>query len=106
MVNSLTKIYLLVNYRLKKIIEKLLGLLELFLLLRLLLKFLNASPMAIVVKLIYQYTDILIFPFKSIFLDILLYEQYFIETATVSAMIGYWLAFLVIFELLRIYWRD
>jgi hypothetical protein len=98
----LTKIYSMTFY----VIKRLLSLLEIFLFLRLLLKFLSANPQTLIVKLIYEYSDILVSPFNFIFHDIYWPTGYFIETATISAMIGYALAVFIIFFLLRLFSKD
>lgn len=84
------------------IFKRLLSLLEIFLFLRLLLKFLDANPQSLVVNLIYQYSDILVSPFNFIFPNFY-WRGYSIETATISAMIGYALAVFIIFRLLRLF---
>ena len=84
------------------IIKRLFSLLEIFLFLRLALKFLAANPQALVVNLIYQYSDIIVSPFKFIFQNFY-WRGYLIETATISAMIGYALAVFIIFRLLRLF---
>ncbi len=87
------------------LISKLFWLLELFLFLRLLLKFLNANPNALVVNLIYKYSDILVTPFKFIFSNFY-WRGYFIEISTISAMIGCGLAAFVVFKILHLFSRD
>jgi len=84
------------------IVKRLLFLLEIFLFLRLLLKFLAASPQALIVNLIYKYSDILVSPFQFIFPNIY-WHGHLIETVTLSAMIGYALAVFIIFRLLRLF---
>lgn len=97
----LRKIYSMIFY----ITERLLVLLEGFLFLRLMLKFLNANSKTLVVNLIYKYSDILISPFDFIFTDIH-WKGGVIETTTTSAMVGYWILVWVIFRLLRLFSRD
>jgi len=97
----MTKIYSLIE----RVIKRLLYLLELFLFLRLILKFFNASPKALVVNLIYTYSDILVSPFKFIFPN-LYWRNYLIETATISATVGYIIAVYVLFQLLRLFAKD
>jgi len=87
------------------IISKLFWLLQLFLFLRLLLKFLGANPQALVVNLIYKYSDILISPFSFIFRDIY-WKGHLIEISVISAMIGYAIAMFLIFRILRLFSRD
>lgn len=86
-------------------IKRLFGLLEWFLFLRLILKFLGASPKSIVINLVYKYSHVLIAPFQFIFADIY-WRGRLIETATLSAMIGYLILILVFFKLLNIFSRD
>ena len=87
------------------VIKRLLVLVEFFLFLRLLLKFLNASPKAPIVNLIYKYSDILVSPFDFIFPDIY-WENRLIEVATISAMIGCAITVLIVFYLLRLFSRE
>ncbi len=87
------------------IISKLFWLLQLFLFLRLLLKFLGANPQALVVSLIYKYSDILISPFSFIFRDIY-WKGHLIEISVISAMIGYAIAMFLIFRILRLSERS
>ena len=101
MIRALREIYLMVFY----IIKRLLLLVELFLFLRLLLKFLNANPKTFIVDLIYKYSDILISPFSFIFSDIY-WGNRPIETVTISAMIGCGIAVLIVFQLLRLFSRE
>lgn len=89
----------------ERVTKRLLWVVELFLFLRLSLKFLGASSEAIVVNLIYKYSDILISPFTSIFKDFYWNER-IIETPTISAMIGYAIFIFVLFRLLRLFSRD
>ena len=85
--------------------KRILWVVELFLFLRLLLKFLGASPEAFVVNLIYKYSDILISPFSFIFQDVY-WSRRVIELATISAMIGYVIFIFVVFKLLSLFSRD
>jgi len=87
------------------IISKLFWLLQLFLFLRLLLKFLGANPQALVASLIYKYSDILISPFSFIFRDIY-WKGHLIEISVISAMIGYAITMFLIFRILRLFSRD
>ncbi|UZE93104.1 MAG: hypothetical protein ACKKMV_02545 [Candidatus Nealsonbacteria bacterium] len=89
----------------KKVVKRLFGLVELFLFLRLLLKFLNANPKTIVISFIYKYSDVLISPFNFIFSDIY-WNGKLIETATISAMIGYAIFVFVFLRLLHLFSRD
>jgi hypothetical protein len=86
--------------------KRLLILLEFFLLLRLILKFLGANPQAVIVDLFYKASGFFVSPFESIFQNIYWPADYLIETATVSAMIGYALALFIVFQILRLSSRD
>ena len=101
----MTKIIKKITNVFERIIKRLLCILELFLFLRLLLKFLGASSEALVVNLIYKYSDTLISPFRFIFQDIY-WNGSVIELATISAMIGYVILIFVIFKLLHILSGD
>lgn len=85
------------------IIKRLFFLLEFFLLIRLVLKYLGANPQTLVVDAIYKYSDILVSPFESIFPNVYWPEGRLIEIATISAMIGYFIATFIIFQLLRLF---
>ena len=96
----------MISYIIERIIKKLLFFVEYFLFLRLILKFLSANPQTLVVDIIYEWSDILVSPFEFIFPDIYLPIGYFIDTTTVSAMVGYWIAVYIIFQLLQFLSRD
>lgn len=99
---TLRRIYIMVFY----IIKRLLGLVELFLFLRLTLKFFSASSKALVVDFIYKYSDILISPFEFIFPDIYWPKGYLIEITTISAMFGYAIIVFILFQLFRLFSQD
>ena len=90
---------------LERATKRILWVVELFLFLRLLLKFLGASSEAFAVNLIYKYSDILISPFRFIFQDIY-WSGRIIELATISTMIGYVIFIFVIFKILSVFSRD
>ena len=73
------------------LIKKLFYLLEFFLFLRLTLKFIGASSKALAVELIYKWSDSFVLPFDFIFKNIYWPQGYFIEAATISAMVGIFL---------------
>lgn len=79
--------------------------LQIFLFLRLLLKFLGANPETPVVSIIYKGSDIFIAPFNMIFNDIYL-GNLLIEISTLCAMIGYAVAMFAIIKLLRLRRRE
>ena len=98
----LSKICSIISYAIKR----LLFLLEVFLFLRLLLKFLNANPEAIISRLIYECSDIIVYPFKFIFPDIHWPPGYTIETIAIAAMVGYAILVFVLFRLFRLFSED
>jgi len=87
------------------VITRLVGLLEYFLFLRFLLKFLGANPQALIVDLIYKYSGILVSPFKFIFSNIY-WRGHLIETSTIVAMMGYYVAVLVLLGIIHLFSRD
>jgi membrane-associated phospholipid phosphatase len=99
---SLSKSYLMIFL----LIKRLLALLEFFLFLRLILKFLSANPQALIVNLLYKSSDIFVSPFEFIFPNIYWPKDYLIETATISAMVGYALLVLIFFQILRLFSKD
>lgn len=78
-----------------------LGILELILFLRLVLKFFNANPFAMIVERIYAFSDLFNSPFRLIFRDVSV-GGFVIELTTISAMIGYALAALVAYKVLKL----
>lgn len=99
------KIFLKFYSTILYIIKRIFVLTELFLFLRLTLKFLGANPTTLIVELIYKYSAILISPFASIFPNFY-WQGYMIEIATVSAMIGYTLLVFIMFHLLKVFSKD
>jgi hypothetical protein len=87
------------------IISKLFWLFELFLFLRLLLKFLGANPKTLIVNLIYKYSDIVISPFSLIFRNIY-WGDHLIETSVISAVIGYAIAMFVVFQIIEAFSKN
>jgi len=96
----------MISYIIERVIKKLLFFVEYFLFLRLTLKFLSANPQTLVVGIIYEWSDILVSPFEFIFPGIYWPEGYFIDTTTISAMVGYCIATYIIFQLLQFFSRD
>ncbi len=76
-------------------------LLEFSLFLRMLLKFLNANALTPVVRVIYQYSDIFVNPFKSIFQNVYWPSGHLIEISTLAAILGYAIAFFIVSQFLR-----
>lgn len=89
-----------------QIIKKGFILLEFLLFLRFLLKLLGANPGALVVDLLYTYSDFLVSPFKNIFPDFFLFNLYLVDMSTVSAMVGYVMAVFVIFQIVKLFLKD
>ena len=87
------------------IILKLFWLFELFLFLRLSLKFLGANPQTLIVKLVYEHSDTVISPFSFIFRDIY-WKGHLVEMSVISAILGYAIAAFIVFKILRIFARD
>lgn len=87
-------------------IKYVLGVVELVLLLRLTLKFLAASANALVVRMLYQATDALVFPFKGIFGNMYRATGGIVDMSAVSAMIGYAIAAYLLIKLLRLLTND
>jgi len=79
---------------------------EVFLFLRLILKFLSANPETPVVSFVFRYSDILISPFEYIFPNIQWPKGYFIETATICTMIGYAFFVFIIFQILKLFFEE
>jgi hypothetical protein len=98
----LTNIYSFIS----SFVKKLLGLLEFFLFLRLLLKFLGANPQTMIVSQIYKYSNVFVSPFDFIFHDIYWPQGHIIEVSSITAMIGYALAVFIIFSLLQTFSED
>jgi len=86
-------------------LSKLFLLLQLFLFLRLLLKFLGANPQTLVIDIIYGKSDVLVSPFNFIFRDFF-WQDRLIETSAVSAMVGYAVAFFILIRILRLFQRN
>lgn len=96
-----TKLYSFIS----TVIKRILGLAEIFLFLRLLLKFLGANDTTPIVYYIYKYTNFLVAPFDYIFHDIY-WQNRIIEVSSITAMIAYALAVFILFELLQTFSED
>ncbi len=83
------------------ILEYILGLTQIVLGLRFVLKFLNAQETAFVVEAIYSFTDILTSPFDGIFKNISLQYGGVFDVVTLSAMIGYAIGVFVVLKILQ-----
>jgi len=88
------------------VIQKLLGLLEVFLFLRLLLKFMGANDQTLIVSQIYKYSGIFVRPFDFIFDNIYWPDGHIIEISSITAMIGYALATFILLQLLKTFSED
>ncbi|MEK9194718.1 MAG: hypothetical protein AAB884_02810 [Patescibacteria group bacterium] len=78
---------------------------EAILFLRLLLRFLGANPETFVVKILYIITSILIWPVNFIFPNFY-WSTHLIDIITVSAMVGYFIAFWIVRGILKLVFRD
>ncbi|MFH1671743.1 MAG: hypothetical protein ABH889_03175 [Candidatus Portnoybacteria bacterium] len=87
------------------IIKRLLGLVEVLLLLRFILKFFAANPNTLIVDLIYKYSSYLVSPFDFIFNNIY-FQGYLIEMDTISAMVGYGIVIIILFWVLKLLLRE
>jgi len=87
------------------VLKRILAIGEFLLLLRLVLKFAQASSETFVVKYLYGATDLLVWPFYGIFPDYILFEHS-LDMATIAAMIGYILAFFILFKILRLFAKS
>ncbi|MBI4993540.1 YggT family protein [Candidatus Wolfebacteria bacterium] len=83
------------------IIKSINSLLEIFLGIRVVLKFFGASSKASIVDTIYKFSDLLISPFKSIFPNIYLTSG-MIDMVAISAMIGYLILTFIIIKILQL----
>jgi hypothetical protein len=105
MIKIIMKIFSVFYSTIIFIIKRLFILTELFMLLRLALKFLGANPETLIVGMIYKYSSILVSPFLFIFPNFY-WKGYMIEIATVSAMVGYGIVFFAIIQLLKIFSKN
>ncbi len=83
-----------------KVLKEILFLIEIFLIFRLVLKFLKANPKTWFVKNFYQLTDYLVWPFKDIFSNIF-WQGKMIEISTLVAGLIYALGFLLILKIIK-----
>ena len=95
-----------VNSTVSSTIIKILLLAEIFLFLRLVLRYLGADPKAPIIGTFYEYTSVITFPFENIFPDVYWPEGMLIETATISAMVGYIIIVALLFQFFKLFTRD
>lgn len=88
-------------YWLMYLSRRVLAIIELFLFLRLLLRFLAAAPQSFVVALIYEVTEKILLPFHGIFPDITVVGRS-LDIVAVSGMIGYLLAYFILGRILSL----
>ncbi len=84
------------------ILWRLLALVQTFFLLRLLLVFFGANPQTLVVAKLYEYTNVLIWPFLGIFPDITIWGG-LVDVSTIATMVGYCLALYFFEKFLHIF---
>ncbi len=89
-----------------RFIEYLLGIFEVFLAIRLVLRFLGANPAAQIVELVYKISEVIIVPFKGIFANIALSGGGVVDVVTLSAMVGYPVIVYILVELARLASKD
>lgn len=87
-------------------LKYLLGFAEILFGIRVVLKFLEASPQAIIVEFLYRLTDAAAAPFRGIFQDFALSNGSVIDLATLSAMVGYPIIVYLLIELLELVTRE
>ena len=95
------KVYIMIVGFLRKVLM----LAESLLFIRLFLRFLGANPDALVVKYLYQVTDVLLAPVGNIFPNISWGDR-LIDVVTLSAMAGYLVAFFILIGILRLALRH
>ncbi|MEK7464684.1 MAG: hypothetical protein AAB617_02820 [Patescibacteria group bacterium] len=83
-----------------------LGLFEVLLAIRVVLKFLTASSRAVVVDFIYTITDIINVPFGGIFTNRFLRNGSEVDVVAVSAMLGYPIIVYLVMELIHLISKD
>ena len=86
-------------------ISKLFWLFEFFLFLRLFLQFMGANAQTPVVRFIYKYSGLPVSPFRYIFNNIY-WQGHLIELSVVSAMIGYAIAVIIVYYLIKVFSRN
>lgn len=87
-------------------LNRLLLLAESFLLIRFILKWLNASAQAFIARVFYSFTDILVWPFNFIFPNVNLADGGIIDVIAVSSMIGYAILALIIVGILKLFYKE
>jgi len=99
--------------RIKKILpfvpyflNKILLLTEFFLLIRFILKWLNASAQAFIVNIFYIFTDVLVWPFDFIFPNVNLDGGGIIDIISISSMVGYAVLVLIILGVLKLFYKE
>jgi len=83
-------------------LEIILWLLELLLFLRLAFRFLRANPQTLVVRELYQLTDLALYPFQSILPDYVWRDRP-IELTAISAMAGYFVVGVLVLLLVKLF---
>lgn len=87
-------------HSLARYIKYFLGLFEVFLAVRIVLKFLAANPIAVIVDLVYKVSDIVIYPWSGIFKNAYLTGGGMVDVVAISAMIGYPVLVYIILEVI------
>jgi hypothetical protein len=97
----LNRLYLIIS----NVILDLLFFVEIFLFLRLILKYFNANPKALVVSIIYKYSRNLIYPFQFIFPNVSFLGKP-VETQTLCAILGYAIFVYLVLKILAFFFKK
>lgn len=95
------KTYFIFRY----VLLKLLLIVEFLIFLRFALKFFGAGVEALAVRIVFQVTDPLVFPFRGIFSDFR-WGDYWLETASLSALAGYLVFVFLVITFLKIFIHE
>lgn len=87
-------------------LNRILLLTEFFLMIRFILKWLNASDSAFIVSIFYSFTDVLVWPFNFIFPNIALNGGGIADMIAISSMIGYAVFTLIIIGILKLFYKE
>jgi hypothetical protein len=72
---------------------------------RMILKFLEANSESFIVFHLYGFTDLVVWPFKAIFPDSFLWGRP-LDVVAISAMIGYFILYLLIIKVLTLLIKE
>lgn len=89
-----------------RVLQFILGIFEVLLAIRLVLRFLGANPSAQIVDLVYKLTEVIILPFKGIFANISLAGGGILDVVAISAMVGYPIIVYLVIEIIHLATKD